>query len=520
MAAISPYQTAIDLARPAPTYVPNLFDSDRVRSYFTYSDVYTNVKDAFSAVLREEDDPKSRRYVPTARSIVEATNRFLAVDIEWAATIPPDVTLSDVDRDLQMAGLDALFTREEFMAKFMAMKRWMLIKGDGLFHISADPMKPEGTRLRITEIVPESYFPLYDAVDAERVIGCYLVTILENDGTFVAQRLEYRRILDQDMASALGGPIGGVYFKLSYWEQDGWDDRLPLSAEDLKPASFPEWIPQTEAVAAQLAGGVLPVDITAVPVYHFRNRRKGNEPFGTSELQGIETLLAGVIQNATDEDMAVALMGIGVYTTDSGKPVDATTGQEVEWTIAPASVIELEQGGKFDRVDGVTSVQPILDHINMLKGEARETSATPDVAIGQVDVQVAQSGIALAIQMSPVTSKNAETEVDMKAKLDQLLFDLLNGWLPAYEGTPVTGLVVTAMFGDPLPVNRKETIEEIVALVKEGIIDAAFGRELLAEKLGMNFPADMEARMAAAKATELDAAGARMDAVLAGEAGA
>lgn len=516
MAAVSPYSTAVSLGRPAPNYTPNQKDADRVRSYTTYSDIYTNVPEAFAAILREEDDEKSRRYIPTARSIIEATNRFLAQGLEWSATIPADVTLSEDDRDLQMFELQKLFTREEFMAKFLALKRWMLIKGDGMLHISADPLKAQGTRIRITEILPEQYFPIFDAIDAEQKIGCYIITVLENNGVTVSQRLEYRRILNQDMASEFGGPIGSIFFKLGFYEVNGWDDRMPLSAEDLKPVPFPDWMTPSDGTDAQMEGGVLPAQITAIPVYHFRNRRRGVEPFGVSELQGIETVLAGIIQNASDEDTAVALMGIGVYTTDSGRPRNAL-GEEVPWEIAPASVIELMPEGNFDRVPGVTSVQPILDHINMLKGESREVTGTPDVAIGQVDVAVAQSGIALAIQMSPVTAKNAETEVELKAKLDQFLYDLLNGWLPAYEGQPATGLVVTAIFGDPLPVNRKEIIEEIVALVQAKIIDAQFATEYLSEKLGFKFPADMITRMAAAAQAELDAVGARMDGVLAGD---
>lgn len=515
MPAVSPYSTAVSMGRPAPNYTPNAIDKDRIQSYWTYTDIYTNIPEAFAAFLREGDDEKSRRYIPVARSIIEATNRFLAKGLEWVATIPATVTLAEDVRDEQMAALDALFTREEFMAKFLAMKRWMLIKGDGLLHISADPNKPEGTRIRITEILPEQYFPIYDETDAERVIGCYIVTILENEGVSVAQRLEYRRLLTPELAAEFKGPQGSIFVRQTYWQTDKWDDRLPLSTADTVGAEFPSWIAKTPASDLLAAGGVLPPDITSIPVYHFRNRRKGVDPFGVSELQGIETILAGVTQNATDEDMAVALMGIGMYTTDSGHPINSR-GEEVDWEIGPGAVLERIAGSTFDKVEGVTSVQPILDHIGMLKSEARETTATPDVAMGMVDVQVAQSGIALAIQMSPVTSKNEETEVELRAKLDQFLFDIINGWMPAYEGTPVTGLVVTALFGDPLPVNRKETIEEIVSLADAGIIDAEFAREYLSEKLGFKFPAEMLQRMLAAKQAELDAAGARMDAAIAG----
>jgi len=508
--AVSPYQTALALARPAPDYTPAPEDSARVQAYWTYADIYTNVSDAFAAILREGDDMKSRRYIPVARSIIEATNRFLAQGLEWVAAIPPDVTISDEDRDAQMTAVQDLFQREEFMAKFMAMKRWMLIKGDALLQISADPLKPQGTRIRITEVTPEQYFPIFDAVDTDRVIGCYIVTqLVHGKDPVVAQRMEYRRLLNQDMATEFGGPIGGVFAKIGYYEKDKWDDRSPLTAESLVPIDPPEWMPEIDPLL--LAGGVLPADITAIPIYHFRNRRHGTEPFGLSELQGIETVLAGVIQNATDEDMAVALMGIGLYTTDSGRPRD-DDGVEVEWSISPASVVELEDGKQFNKVDGVTTVQPIQDHIELLKAEARETTATPDVAVGKVDVAAAESGVALAIQMFPITAKNAETEVEISAKLDQLLYDLVNGWMPAYEGTPVTGLIVTSMFGDPLPPNRKETIDELVALAGAGIIDAEFAREFLTAKLGFKFPADMQARMDAAAAKALDEVGGRLGA--------
>jgi hypothetical protein len=51
-----------------------------------------------------------------------------------------------------------------------------------------------------------------------------------------------------------------------------------------------------------------------------------------------------------------------------------------------------------------------------------------------------------------------------------------------------------------------------VAMVGAKIIDAEFGRVLLAEGLGIQFPDDLTARMAAAAATELDAMGSRLDA--------
>lgn len=512
MAAISPYTTAAALARPAPNYTPNILDKDRVQAYFTYADIFNNVPEAFSALLRSGDDELARRYIPAARAIVEATNRYLGLDLAWVPTVPADVTLADDVRDQTLALLDDIFKREEFNAKFMSLKRWFLIKGDALLHISVDPAKAQFTRLRITELAPEQYFPIFDAIDAERVIGCYVLTILTHEQEQVVQRLEYRRILNDEMAAQYGTPIGQVWTRIGFYELEGWDDRSPLTEDDLKPVPVPDWVGTvSEALTLQMQGGPMAASIQSLPVYHFRNNRRGTEPFGTSELQGLESILAGITQNATDEDMAAALMGLGMYATDSGHPTDEN-GNEVDWEVAPASIIELEDGKTIKRIEGLTTVQPIQDHIAFLKAEAQETSGVSDVAAGRVDVAVAQSGIALAIQMAPTIGKNQEKEEEFLAKLRQFMYDLLNGWLPGYEGVAFNGLVVSPSFGDPLPVNRKEEVEEVVAMVSAGIIDAAFGRELLAKKLGITFPADMETRMAAAAQATLDAEGARVDA--------
>ena len=82
MPSVSPYATALDLGRPKPNWVPRPEDAERVQSYHTYEDVFHNVKDAFSVVLRDADGEElGRRYVPAAPTIIEATNRYLARDL-------------------------------------------------------------------------------------------------------------------------------------------------------------------------------------------------------------------------------------------------------------------------------------------------------------------------------------------------------------------------------------------------------------------------------------------------------
>lgn len=516
--AVNPYNTALELGRPVPAVAVSTDDRARLQAYGTYADIFNNVKEAFAGSLRDDVDQKSKRYAAVARGIVEATNRYFCNGLDIVVEFPASVTAPSPEAATETVEiLEALFKREEFPTKFASMKRWFLIKGDGILHISADPSKPEGTRIRLTELEPDQYFPVYDPGDSARVTGAYVVTVLTKGNEEVAQRIEYRRIFTPEDSALYGAPVGSIWTRIGFYEVGGWDDRFPeFTVADLKPVEVPEWIPMTEALAVQMQGVALPAQITAIPLYHFRNNRTGNEPFGRSELQGIESLLAGVTQNVTDEDMAVALVGLGVYWTDSGKPLDAN-GEEEDWVIAPASIIELADGKKFGRADGITTVQPNSDHIDRLKAEAREATGVPDVAIGKIQTAEAESGISLAIKMSPMVAKNAEKETEVGGRLDQLLFDLWNGWYPAYEGVGANGAIISSVFGPMLPTNRKELLAEVTGMVTAGIIDAAFARELLAEGLGITFPGDLTERMAAAAQTALDAMGGRLDAAASGE---
>jgi hypothetical protein len=520
MAALSPYTTALALKRPAPSHVlPGVYNADRIQAYATYEDMWNNVPEAFATLLRNGDDPKSRRYVPLIRSLIEATNRYLAVDFDTAWTTIPGASDPSDDQMKEFLGrLGSLWAREEVEVKFLSNKRWAMIKGDGLLHITADPAKAEGTRIRLTEIEPDQYFPILDPSDNERVLGVYLASIVADDAdNDIVQRIEYRRIFTEEQSAAANGtPIGSIFYRVGYFELNGWDDREPDG--ELKPVPAPIWAVPADPAAADLAAGVaLPTQITTIPVYHIRNRRRGGPTgvFGLSEVQGLETLLAGVIQNTTDEDTAVAQQGLGVYWTDSGKPRDAK-GNETEWEIGPASVAELEKDGKFGRVDGITSVSPMQDHIGYLSKAGREASAIAEVAAGGIDTAAAASGVALKIQFMPTLANTAEKERELASKWTQLLFDLTQMWFPAYEGWQPLPLQPSVHFGDPLPIDRTATLAEVIQMVAAGLASKEWAVGYLKEKLGYNFPDGMLAQATAEQQATLDAMGARIDEAAAG----
>lgn len=510
MATTSPYSTALALGRPKPTYVlPGPWDQDRITAYTTYEDVWNNINEAFTALLRSGDDPKSRRYIPMARGVVESINRYLAKDPEVSWTSVPGATVDQASMDEFTGRVQSTLLREEFDIKFLGMKRWWLIKGDALMMLSADPSKEQGSRLRLTEVPAEQYFPIYDPADGERVIGCYLASIVQDDDdNDIIQRIEYQKVSSPDRAAAFTAPLGSVFYRIGFYEQDGWDDR---DGEDLKTTDAPSWAVPADGAADPFTGFALPAQITSIPVYHFRNNRRGglSGRYGSSELQGLETLLAGAIQNATDEDTAIALLGIGMYTTTSGRPRDAQ-GNETDWELAVGTVLELEADGRFDKVEGISSVTPIQDHINYIGSAAREAAAIPSVASGTIDPNNPASGVALAIQFLPILTKNMEKEAELNSKLTHLLFDLTQMWFPAYEGWNVLPVEPSVTFGSPLPVDRAAALKEIIDMVTAKVVSIEWAQTAISEKLGYTFPAGMLASIVKEQETFLDATGARL----------
>jgi hypothetical protein len=227
------------------------FDANRIMAYAQYEQFYWNHPESFRLVQRGEDEAPI--YLPSARRIIEATNRFLAVGFDYA--IDSAVGTPDSRAQLDLA-FKALFKRELFHVKFNAQRRWGLVRGDAIWHITADDTKPEGTRISLHDVHPKRYFPIVDADDPTRVVGCHLVETIADprDKTKqVIRRQTYRKELD-----AVGLPTGLITTELSLWEVGKWDDRY-LEPKDLK------------MVALLRPVTPLPPAITSLPVYHIRN---------------------------------------------------------------------------------------------------------------------------------------------------------------------------------------------------------------------------------------------------------
>jgi hypothetical protein len=68
-----------------------------------------------------------------------------------------------------------MFARERFWSKFQGAKKYGVMRGDWLWHILADPAKPQGLRISIEVVDPGAYFPVPHPDDPDKIIAVYII---------------------------------------------------------------------------------------------------------------------------------------------------------------------------------------------------------------------------------------------------------------------------------------------------------------------------------------------------------
>lgn len=485
----SPLSSAGQYASVAPFLAgedPNLAgsgeDSIRVRAYGTYEDFYHNRPETFKVMLRGDDDEEQHEvYIPSAKKCIEATNRFLGKEFDFAVSQRFGTEQEQTALERMLLNL---FKRERMYVKFSNQKRYGLIRGDVCWHITADLTKEPSKRLSIHELNPANYFPIEDPDNPDRLLGCHIVDVVEDpedpDKT-IARRLTYLKkgvlprggdLVGYEMEE--GNTQTGITSEITHWGLGKWDDRN-LKQDELERRSAPGDRDLIE----------LPDVITQLPVYHWRNNEIPGMRFGLSEIAGVETLIAAVNQAVNDEDLVLVMQGLGFYWTNARPPVNAD-GSPGDWRVGPAMVAEVPVDGKFERASGVSSVSPYQDHISMMKSDVMESLGIPDIAAGKVEVTVAESGVSLALQMLPIIAKNSEKEEQIIGIMDQMLYDIITMWFPAFEEFNPGAAMAAVVVGDPIPRNRDAAIQEVILLFTSGLITIAQAQAKLSE-LGYSF---------------------------------
>ena len=468
------YSTVVPFIGTKPGWVDTA-DQERIASYQIYEEMYWSSESGFQTVMRGDND--SPIMMPTGRTLVNTVNRYTAPDFGFRVD-GEDATAKAV---AQMA-FDKLFERETFFGKFKSNKLMGSVRGDWLGHVVGDMDKPLGKRLSIYAVDPASYFPIPHPDDPNRIIGCHLAEQTTLNGQPAVNRLTYRKVLDEET-----GETVAITREHGIFEPDKW------------------WLATTPKVS------ILPLEeldqlIKFLPVWHIKNFDT-NAPFGSSTLRGLEALLLGVNQTMSDEDLTLALEGIGVYATDGDAPVDENNN-EVDWILGPGRV--LTKANNLRRISGATNLSAYGDHYDRLRHAAHESLGASDVAVGSASAGDAESGIALAIRLGPILAYTGDADTIIMDVHRQFFYGL-QFLFQVYEelpmittdeaGNDVPIVQVVPTIGTKVPTNVTEVVNQIVALrnTVPPVISLRTSHDLL-RAAGMTLPDD-ELQVLAAEAT-------------------
>ncbi len=450
----TPYSTVKPLiGGDLPSWVPEE-ESERIASYYKYDDVYWNVPDTFKLLRRGDDGTPI--YVPKPMVVVDTTAYYLLKGLK--------IIVPDKNPELEEF-LENFLQRERFYSKFHTAKHAGVARGDMLLHLTADESKLEGERISFNSVMPHSYFPVHDPDNLSRLLKVFLVEEATLDNKPVVRRLTYEYV---NQGEARKVQMSEGFFEVRDW----WDDEKATEVQSIVPAT------------------ILPEPIDRIPLYHFPNKQWDGEPFGRSELSGFERIFAAMNQSMSDEEVALALDGLGIYATDAGAPVDEN-GNEGDWEIAPGRVMELPLGSYFKRIEGINTLKPMLEHVGALEDFLHDASGTSDVARGQIDVQMAESGIALAIKFIPMLAKIEQRDASGLEVLTNFWYDW-KAWVKAYEGQDFTETDIVPIIGEKLPINRTEVLNELNNMLDRKVISKQYYRDQMSLKLDYEFPQDIE----------------------------
>jgi hypothetical protein len=458
-------------------------DKKRIQAYDLYEDIYNNNHKSLKIVMRGADSLPI--YMPSGRKIVNATNRFLAKGLDYY--VEPN-TLDGAPADAgTVATLELWFKnfykRETVPKKLNSNKRWGLVRADAVLLLQGDPNKAEGERISLHEVDPRFVFAIDDPEDPNKVMGYHMaervIDFREKDKSTTKQicrRTTWLRERDTE-----GAYTGKITHEVTHWTIGKWDDRV-LEKADMEQIPYPA---QDEPI------DYLPPEITKLPIYIWNTDAPQNSTWGTSLLSGMETLVFGINQSLSDEDLTLVMQGLGMYSTNAAPPIDPDTGAILSWGVGPGQVIEVGPDQEFVRVTGVSDVSPYQDHMNFMDDKGlQEAGGVPAVAVGRVDVAIAESGVSLKLQFDPLLAANAEREVEIIVTLDQLHHDITSMWIPAYEKIDTKGVVVSTIVDDPMPVDKAAVVQDVVLLRTSNLILTSMAVDKLSE-LGWKYPPEL-----------------------------
>lgn len=462
MADSTPYTTALQLSNGLPGWI-NDYDAQRLASYKVYDDLYNSNPGATEMMLRGVDDLPI--LVPTAKSVVNTMARYVLRGFGFAV----DKEVGTPAKQLEaIKAYGDFFTREDVLSKVAMAKKDCMKMGDVFWYLHGDSSKPEGQRLSLKTIDAGLVQKLTHPEDPDKTVGYQIMEQFQDGDTVVIMRQRWLKNTSPIHPNYGDYAAPVVYDKIKLELEDWESEKDQKVLQTITPAMY------------------LPDEIVQLPLYHWRNNPETGNPYGSSELRSIERLIAGINQAITDEDMALAIAGLGIWASDSGGPLDENN-QPSDWLLGPGRVVE---DSSFKRIDGVKTVQPALDHIRYLEEKIDSVAGITDVTRGAVTAEVAESGVALSIRMAPTIDASTEKDVVLVGTFDQLLHDM-KAWFKALEGWDFEEVRVHTALGDKLPRNRQQDLKELLELLTAGVVSVEYVHSQLQEKFGYNLPENM-----------------------------
>lgn len=485
----------------APGWVVSPLDAQRLQSYDLYDDLYDNSPDKVAAMLRGNDGKPI--LVPTAKRLVKTLGRYVGKGWGYVVSGGPSE-----QQTLCKETMGAFFKRESILSQFTTGKAEYLRRGDWLWYVSADPEKPAGSRLSLRTIDPRTYFPITeDDEDLDRLTGARIVEeYLLSDGVTLALKVQTWYKSNHPEHEHYGEPQP----ESDDPRKAGWDIEYSVQIFDTM-----NWDNEKRKLLSTPVEQTTLTGIKKLPIYHIKHDPDTGSPWGKSIYAGLESLMAGINQAITDEDMALALAGLGMYWTDSGAPVDPDTQEPQEdWELGPEMVVEVGVGRKFERLKGIDSVAPIQEHVKYLEESTYGMTGVNDIALGKSSAQP-KSGIALLLEMGPLMDAADDIDLQINDGMDHLLYDLQQYWFPEYEGLDFTQVSLTSETDkDRLPFDREGRWKELTDGYAANIFPLEYVHRKLKEEFGYDLTTkELKAALdqAAIKAAQADPFGARTE---------
>jgi len=463
----------------APNWLPN-DDSERAACYDSLESMYWSEDASYTLRVLVTEQPI---YSPNPRIVVDTIAHYLLKGLK--------IGVEDPEKNKQEASdLEDFLDREMFYPRFHAAKHGGCIRGDFCLHMTADPDKPAGKRVSLTSVHPGKVVRKFDDDDGEHITEAWIIEQYcdpDDEDQDLVRRLHYWYEVG-DVSTKTDDPD-----ELPPIDQEiapAGETRLVWSEEEILYNDDTLWGDSERVRQVVNLAAPLPEEVDHIPVFWFKNIPMDGQPFGSSDLRGLERMFRGVSQQITDLNIAMALDGLGQYVTDAPPP-SGPNGQELSWTIEPGQVQQVPNGNFFKRVEGVGSVQPMLDTIGYAENQINQASGVSAVSMGDVPPAVSSNPMALAVNFMPTLSKVEQRDHFGIARLKHVFWQWTH-FREAYEGKVWPAkLKVTVVIGDKLPQDRTARVNELNNMLDRDIISKAYYRQEMT-LLGYQFPDDIE----------------------------